>query len=299
MNHKIINPINNENTYEMGTNMDITKQLYLAKQFQEIHHRNKMFILPNAWDVGSAVIYEKFNFPAVGTTSAGLAYSLGYSDGEKIDFEHIVQIVKQITQRISIPLSVDIELGYADTIDGIVENVTKLIEAGAVGINIEDGYSKPAPYLENLDIQIKKIQAISKLKKKLGIPFVLNARTCVFFIKAGKEEERLSIAIERANAFHKSGADCIFIPGAIEECNISKLIENIPAPINILATPMANNLENLERLGVRRLSLGSAPVRAAYSNLIETVKQIQDENKISKLLDHDFSYEIANKLFAH
>lgn len=278
--------------------MNNTKQLYLAKQFQELHHRNKMFILPNAWDVGSAVIYEKNNFPAIGTTSAGFAYSLGYPDGEKIDFEYILQTVKLITERVSIPVSVDIELGYANTIDGIVENVTKIIEAGAVGINIEDGYSAPTPYLENLDIQIKKIQAISNLKEKLGIPFVINARTCVFFIKAGKEDERLSIAIERGNAFHKSGADCVFVPGAIEECIISKLIENISAPINILATPMTSNLENLEQLGVRRLSLGSAPVRAVYSNLIESVQQIQNENKISKLLNHDFSYEIANRIFS-
>lgn len=263
--------------------MDITKQIYLAKQFQKLHHNKKMFILPNAWDVGSAVIYEKYNFQAVGTTSAGFSYSLGYSDGEKIDFQHIVKVVQQITERIDIPVSVDIELGYADTIDGIVENVTKIIEAGAVGINIEDGYPKPTPYIEELELQTKKIQAISKLKDKLGIPFVINARTCVYFIKAGKEEERLSIAIERGNAYHKSGADCIFIPGAIKECDIEKLIENIDAPINIIATSVTNNLENLERLGVRRLSLGSAPVRAAYSNLIETVKQIQDENKISKI----------------
>lgn len=278
--------------------MNNTKQLYLAKQFQELHHRNKMFILPNAWDVGSAVIYEKTGFPAIGTTSAGFAYSLGYPDGEKIDFEYIVQTVKLITERVSIPVSVDIELGYANTIDGIVENVTKIIEAGAVGINIEDGYSAPTPYLENLDIQIKKIQAISNLKEKLGIPFVINARTCVFFIKAGKEDERLSIAVERGNAFHKSGADCVFVPGAIEEGIISKLIENISAPINILATPMTSNLESLEQLGARRLSLGSAPVRAVYSNLIESVQQIQNENKISKLLNHDFSYEIANRIFS-
>ncbi len=294
MKNKFLNSTNHERMKDM----DIRKQLYLAKQFQEMHRSNKMFILPNAWDVGSAVIYEKLNFPAVGTTSAGFAYSLGYSDGEKIDFEQIVQTISKMTQRISIPVSVDIELGYADTIDGIVENVTKIIKAGAVGINIEDGYSKPTPHLENLDFQIKKIRAISKLRDKLNIPFVINARTCVYFIKAGKDnEERLSIAIERGKVYHKSGADCIFIPGAIEESNISKLIDNISSPINLLATSTTNNLKKLEQLGVRRLSLGSAPVRSAYSNLIETTKQIQDENKISKLVDHDFTYDVANKLF--
>lgn len=277
--------------------MDITKQMYLANKFQDLHHNKKMFILPNAWDVGSAVVYEKYNFQAVGTTSAGFAYSLGYPDGEKIDFQHIVKLVKQITERVNIPVSVDIELGYSNTIDGVVENVTKIIEAGAVGINIEDGYPKSTPYLEELEFQTNKIQALSKLKEKLGIPFVINARTCVYLIKVGKEEDRLSIAIERGNTFHKAGADCIFIPGALKESVIEKLIENIDAPINILATPSTNNLENLDRLGVRRLSLGSAPARAAYSNLIENIKQIQNENKISKLLDHDFSYDLANDLF--
>lgn len=277
--------------------MDISKQINLANKFQNLHHNKKMFILPNAWDVGSAVVYEKYNFQSVGTTSAGFAYSLGYPDGEKIDFQHIVKLVKQITERVNIPVSVDIELGYADTIDGVVENVTKIIEAGAVGINIEDGYPKQIPYLEELGIQTNKILAISKLREKLGIPFVINARTCVYLIEVGKEEDRLSIAIERGNAFHKAGADCIFIPGAIKESIIEKLIKNIEAPINILATPSTNNLENLERLGVRRLSLGSAPARAAYSNLIENVRQIQNENKISRLLDHDFSYDLANNLF--
>ena len=277
--------------------MDITKQIYLANKFQDLHHNKKMFILPNAWDVGSAVVYEKYNFQAVGTTSAGFAYSLGYPDGEIIDFQHIVKLVEQLTERVNIPVSVDIELGYADTIDGIVENVTKVIEAGAVGINIEDGYPKPTAHLEELEFQLKKIQAISKLKEKMGIPFVINARTCVYLIKVGKEEERLSIAIERANAFYKAGADCIFIPGAIKESIIEKLIENIEAPINILATPSTNNFAKLDRLGVRRLSLGSAPARAAYSNLIENVRQIQNENKITKLLDHNFSYDLANDLF--
>jgi 2-methylisocitrate lyase-like PEP mutase family enzyme len=270
--------------------MDIKKQLQLAETFQQLHLSNEMFILPNAWDVGSAVIYEKNNFPAVGTTSAGFAYSLGYPDGQKIDFGHILQLVKMMTERLSIPLTVDIELGYADTIDGIVENVTSLIEAGAVGINIEDGYPNPTPHLEDLELQIEKIKAIYKLKEKLGIPFVINARTCVYFIKAGKEEERLSIAIERGNAFRKAGA--------VEENDIKCLIENISAPINILTTPVTNNIKNLKQLGVRRLSLGSAPVRAIYSNLIEISKQIQDEIKTEKLLGHSFTYDVANEFFS-
>jgi len=278
--------------------MDIRRQVYLAEKFQQLHLSNKMFILPNAWDVGSAVIYEKHNFPAVGTTSAGFAYSLGYPDGQKIDFKLIVQLVKNISKRISIPLTVDIELGYADTIDGVVENVTKIIEAGAVGINIEDGYPGLIPRLENLELQIEKIQAISKLKEELGIPFVINARTCVFFIKAGKENERLSVAIERGNSFRKAGADCIFIAGPVAGSDIKSLIGNISAPINILATPMTNNLKDLEQLGVRRLSLGSAPVRAIYSNLIEISNQIQDEGKTERLLEHNFSYDVANKLFS-
>lgn len=278
--------------------MDIKKQLYLAEKFQQLHLSNEMFILPNAWDVGSAVIYEKNNFSAVGTTSAGFAYSLGYPDGQKIDFEHILQLVKKMAERLSIPLTVDIELGYADTIDGIVENVTRLIEAGAVGINIEDGYPNPTPHLEDLELQIEKIKAIYKLKDKLGIPFVINARTCVYFIKAGKEEERLSIAIERGNAFRKAGADCIFIAGAVAENDIKSLIENISAPINILTTPVTNNIKNLKQLGVRRLSLGSAPVRAIYSNLIEISKQIQDEKETDKLLGHSFTYDVANAFFS-
>jgi 2-methylisocitrate lyase-like PEP mutase family enzyme len=278
--------------------MNIKEQVYLAEKFQQLHLNGNMFVLPNAWDVGSAVVYEKCMFPAVGTSSAGLAYSLGYSDGQKIDFEYIIQMTKMITERVSIPVTVDIELGYADTIEGIVENVTKVIKAGAVGINIEDGHLTPSPYLEDLGLQMNKIKAIKELKEELGIPFLINARTCVYFNKIGKEDERLSIAIERGKAFVEAGADCFFVPGPVSESDIKNLVDNIPGPINVLITPVTGNLDNLKKLGVTRVSLGSAPARAIYSYLTSIVNEVQSTKSTEALLSHSLSYDAANKFFS-
>lgn len=154
------------------------KQKEKARIFQNLHKQNKMFILPGAWSVGSAHIFEKQGFKAVGTSSAGIAYNLGYSDGEEISFDDYVWIVGKIANRLSIPLSVDFERGYSEDSTEIKENAKRLLYAGAVGFNIEDGLADGT--LSPLDKQIAKISALVELKRELGIDFVINARTCTY-----------------------------------------------------------------------------------------------------------------------
>jgi 2-methylisocitrate lyase-like PEP mutase family enzyme len=278
--------------------LDKNKQKQLAQFFSEMHKNNNFFILPNIWDAGSAKVFEKKGFKAVATTSAGIAYSLGLSDGENVCLDELCYLIEQITKRISIPLSVDIERGYGNSAVEVKESVKKVIQAGAVGINIEDGYTEAPQKLEDINIQLEKIKAINELKQELDTPFVINARTCVYWLKLFTPAKRLEVAISRGNAFRKAGADCIFIPGAIEKNVILELTNNIHAPLNIIANPVFNDIDSIEHIGVTRLSIGSGAVRATYNKLIEIAEDLKDNKSIEQMLNHRFSYAKANEFFA-
>lgn len=272
----------------------LEKQKFMAEKLQELHKNNKMFVIPNAWDVASAYIYEKQGFSAVATTSAGISYSLGYPDGEKISLEDLVYLTKKIFNRINIPLSVDFERGYSENIQNVKENAEKLVKAGAVGFNIEDGQTDGT--LSSVELQIAKIRALCELKKELNVDFVINARTCAYWLNIGNEDTKLKTSIERCNEFKKAGADCIFVPGAIDKETIKKLVRNIDAPLNIILNNKFNDFKELNQIGVRRLSVGSGPVRYIYSKTIELAQNLYNGNT-EEILVSCFSYAQANEYF--
>lgn len=270
------------------------KQKKLAEEFMRMHTEGDMFVLPNIWDAGSARVFEKQGFGAVATTSAGIAYSMGYPDGEQITLDDLAYCVKTITRRIDIPLSVDFERGYSETPQEVKENAKRLIECGAVGFNIEDGLLNGE--LSPIEDQTEKIKVLTELKQELGMPFVINARTCVYWLKSGKEELRLQTAIERANAYAEAGADCIFIPGAMDEQTVIELTQSISAPINIILNPAFNDLKRLDEIGVKRLSIGSSAVRNIFGHIIRIADELKSGNT-DTLLTTDFSYSDANSYF--
>lgn len=278
----------------MEKNMISEKQRELAKRFQKMHDKGKMFVLPNVWNAGSAVVFEKEGFKAVATTSAGVAYALGYPDGEDVDITDLGLIVEQITRRIDIPLSVDFERGYSENIDEIKKNAMFLLNAGAVGFNIEDGNFDGT--LDDLDFMLEKINTLVELEKELDLNFLINARTCTYWLNVADDENKMKIAIERGNAFKKAGADCVFIPGGMDNKTVKMLVDNIDAPINIILNPKYNDFEGLEKLGVARLSVGSGVVRSTFSHLIDIAENLQ-ENNIDMILNHEFSYKKANEYF--
>ncbi|MCP3966463.1 MAG: isocitrate lyase/phosphoenolpyruvate mutase family protein [Lentisphaerae bacterium] len=278
--------------------MDKEIQKQLAIDFADMHKGDEILILPNAWNGGSAKIFEKQGFKAIATTSAGVAYSLGYSDGEVVTMEELIRVTEQISSRVSVPLSVDMELGYADDVEDVCANVQAIIEAGAVGINIEDGHPGEHSYLEALGTHLDKIHAIAKLKNKLDIPFVINARTCVCWLKTVHWDHRFETAIERSNAFVDAGADCVFVPGALTEKEVRQLVEGIDAPVNIVVNPVFNDFDAMQEIGVKRLSIGSGAVRATYAKLIEMTAELYKDKSVRPMLNHNFSYEKANKFFA-
>ncbi len=270
------------------------KQKEKARIFSGLHNENAMFLLPNAWDAGSAYAFERQGFKAVATSSAGIAYALGYPDGEDISFDDLLWVVGKIANRLDIPLSVDFERGYAETGKMVKENARRLLLAGAVGFNLEDGLTDGS--LSPLDIQIEKIKALSELKRELDINFVINARTCAYWLNVADEENKLKIACERSHSFIEAGADCVFIPGAIDEKTIATLVKNINGPVNIILNNKSSDLKKLENIGVRRLSVGSGPARFIYKKIIDMAHHLYNGD-VLYLLNNDFSYNQANKYF--
>ena len=228
-------------------------QIALAKQFQAMHHTSEMLILPNAWDAGSAVIFKKAGFSAVGTTSAGIAYTLGYPDGENIALSELIDMERNILRRIGVPLSVDVEAGYGATVAQVVESVRSVIEAGAVGINLEDGQSDAKAALIPLEEQVARIRALAALKADMGIPFFINARTDVYWLSIGAAEDRFATTIERGTAFIEAGADGVFVPGQLDGSIIRELAYALNAPLNIIVMPLNPTVAEMQTLGVSRL----------------------------------------------
>ena len=279
------------------TKITKTKQRELAETFHRLHHQEEIFVLPYVWNGGSAKIFEKQGFKAISTTSAGIAYSMGYSDGENLPFEDLVRITREVVRTVDIPVSVDMELGYGESITEIVENVRSIVEAGAVGINIEDGYNLDNPYLEDLGLQVAKIEALSKLREEMGIPFFINARTCVFWLEIGPSEERIKEAVKRGNAFKAAGADCIFIPGGLTKEEVKILVEEINSPVNIIINPVFNDLNELSKLGVKRVCMGSGASRASMERVIHIARELYEKNSMETILQCKFSYSNANNFF--
>ncbi|MGN0070729.1 MAG: isocitrate lyase/phosphoenolpyruvate mutase family protein [Atopobiaceae bacterium] len=275
-----------------------TNQEQKAERFQQMHRSEGMFVIPNSWDAGSAYIYEKEGFECVATSSAGVAYALGYPDGEDITLDDLVQVVSNTVRRVDIPVSADFERGYAEDPSEVKKNARRLVEAGAVGFNIEDGVPEAdaAHKLSPMDLQLAKIKALVELKQEMGIDFVINARTCAYWLSVGTPDEMMKIAIERGNAFAAAGADCVFVPGPMDEKTVKGLVSGIHAPLNTILNGRYHDFAGLEKAGVRRLSVGSGPVRYIADKVINAARDIKAGHP-DEVLACTFSYGAANTYF--
>src|SRR6266849_3032486 len=188
-------------------------QAELARQFLALHDGRKILVLPNAWDVASARIFEEAGFPAIGTTSAGVANALGYPDGQKISRGEMLAVVHRIAEALHLPVTADVEAGYGTKPEDAAETARQVIAAGAVGMNLEDAIPDKPDALADLNLQIEKIRAVNEISERAGIAFVLNARTDVFLAEIGPAETRLARAMERLNAYRDAGAPSLFVPG--------------------------------------------------------------------------------------
>lgn len=236
----------------------VTSHAQKALYFHSLHNPRAPLALSNAWDVASALIAEAAGAPAIATTSAGAAWSLGFPDGQRLDRQDAVAVVERITNAVAVPVTADIEGGYAQSGNDIAETIKRVIGAGAVGINIEDGGGTPEELAE-------LISAARQVAEGAGIRLFINARTDVFLTGSGVPEQLVNEAISRAARYVAAGADGIFVPGVSEGARIAELTAVIPVPLNVMAGPGMPSVSELGRLGVARVSLGSGVAQAAYT----------------------------------
>lgn len=253
-------------------NLDQAKK---AEAFLAMHSGKEPLLLVNVWDAASARIVEAEGFPAIATTSAGIAFAQGFPDGEKISRDRMITSIAQIAKAVSVPLTADVESGYGDTPDSASRTTRSVIEAGAVGMNLEDSPGEAGQPLADLALQIEKIRAIRETAATLGVPLVLNARTDVYLLQVGDPAKRYDEAVNRAHAFRDAGADCIFVPGLLDAATIGRLVSDLKSLVNILAMPGGPSVQELSALGVKRISLGSGPMRAALGLLRRLAKEVK------------------------
>jgi len=267
----------------------------LAEQLRALHRTPPILVLPNAWDAASARLFVAEGFPAIATTSAGVAASLGYPDGGAVPAREMFEAVARIARAVQVPVTADIEHAYAESPAAVADNVLRVIAAGAVGINLED-YVPGATDLEPLALQVDKIRAIVKAATKAGVRLVINARTDGFLRALGPAEARLGVAIERGKAFLAAGADCVFVPGVRDPETIRALVTGIAGPINVLAVAGTPSIPELEALGVARVSVGSGPMRATLALVREVARELKSTGTYSAFTTKTMAFDDVNEL---
>jgi 2-methylisocitrate lyase-like PEP mutase family enzyme len=279
--------------------MDKTTQRQKAEAFRKMHDRSRILVLPNAWDVASAKIFEAAGFRAVATTSSGVANSLGYPDGEAIPRDEMLAVVARIARGLEVPLSADIEAGYASDLEALKATIRAVIEAGAVGINFEDSMKGGANELFPVETALARIKAVRETATAAGVPIVINARTDVFLHAIGDKTSRFDHTVSRANAYLGAGADCVFVPGPTAAELIGKLTAAIQGPINVMVLPGMPSAPELEKLGVARVSMGGGPARAALTEVRRVAEELFRSGTYSRFTAPDLiSHMDMNTLVA-
>ena len=281
----------------------ILRQRSKAERFRQLHQRNgQILVLPNAWDAASARIFEEAGFSAIGTTSAGIAFALGFPDGQIAPREEMLLTVERVTRAVQVPVTADIEAGYDrnnDNVNEVVQTVAWVIAAGAVGINLEDSVPGEPPSLVDVGLQVERITAIRDLALSEDIPLVINARTDAFHLTHLDPKERFALAVARLNTYRSAGADCLFAPFVSDAATIGALAGAVEGPLNILAVAGSPSVTELERLGVARVSVGSGPYRATVAVLRGIATELSDQGTYESFTRKTIPYDELNRLMRH
>jgi 2-methylisocitrate lyase-like PEP mutase family enzyme len=256
-----------------------------AAAFRVLHAGRDILLLPNVWDVASARLIEDSGFKAAATSSAGIAFSLGYPDGQRISREQMLAVIARIAKAVRVPVTADVEAGYGKTPEDAGRTARAVVEAGAVGMNLEDAVADSPSVLVELPLQLEKIRAVREMASRLRIPLVLNARTDMYLLQIGDPAERYDETVRRLSAFREAGADCVFAPGLRDAPTIGRLVADLKCPINILAGPGSPSVPELSKLGVARVSLGSATMRATVGCLRRIAQELKATGTYSNLED--------------
>lgn len=267
--------------------IQMNSQSERADLLKKLHHSGKMLVLPNIWDAAGAAMLEHLGYPAVATASAAIARAHGYEDGERIPFDFLLSIVAQIVKAVSVPVTVDIEAGYAADNELLKSNIRRLIAAGVAGINIEDSDVRTRELLPTGE-QVEKLKVIGRVAERENTRLFINARTDVFLLNPElPEEQKLALAIERSRAYVEAGADCIYPIFATKEETLKTLVNALKVPVNVIAKCDTPDLDVLQKLGVARVSFGPNVQRAALlsmETLLKDVKESLSHKPVTNLL---------------
>lgn len=239
-------------------------QTTAAETFHALHSGPEILVLPNAWDAASAALMADAGAKAVATSSAAVAWAHGYPDGDALPMEKVVATVAEIARVTDVPVTCDFEGGYTDDLGVLAGNIARVIDAGAVGINFEDGGRDP-------DLHARKVEAARAAAQKAGVDLFINARTDVYLKGLAQGEAAEAETVRRAGLYAAAGASGIFVPGPSDEALVGRLAGAITLPLNIMLLPALPPAARLQALGVRRLSSATAPFRLAYATLAKGV----------------------------
>jgi 2-methylisocitrate lyase-like PEP mutase family enzyme len=276
--------------------MDIAAQGRKAEILRKLHGGSRALVLPNAWDVASACVLEQMGYPAIATTSAGVAFALGYPDGQRISRDEMLEVVARIARAVRVPVTADMESGYGTTPAEMADTAKAIVAAGAVGLNFEDVTGEIESSHVETSLQVEKIRTIREVSASMGVSLVINARTDVYLMPIGPEATRFDRTVERLRAYRAAGADCVFAPGLVDRGLIGKLVKAVEAPLNVLATSGCPSIPELEALGVRRVSIGSGVMRATLGLVRRIGKELMERGTYSAVFDGTIPYTEITEL---
>ena len=267
-----------------------SKQQEKAKQFYNLHHSGKLLILPNIWECLGANLLESLLYPAIATASASVAFTNGYDDGQRISFDSVLALLKKIVSSVSIPVSADIESGFAENDLQLEENTKQLLATGIVGINIEDT-DKETNSILPVETQCEKIKLIKKVSQAVGVPLFVNARADVYL--RGKDfdtpESKFEEALKRGRAYKAAGADCFYPIGMTRQEDIKRMVKQLQMPVNVITIPGIPELNVLNEIGVARVSLGPSFLKIAIKAMKNLALKLQNLEGLSDITENEIT----------
>jgi 2-methylisocitrate lyase-like PEP mutase family enzyme len=264
-----------------------------AELFRALHQRDRAFIIPNPWDLGTARFFAQLGFEALATTSAGFAFSLGKRDNV-VGREKVIEHVRTIAAATDLPVSADLENGFGDAPETVEETIRLATDAGMVGGSIEDSTGRPDNPIYDIDFAVERIQAAVAAARSLAYPFMLTARAENYLHK----RPDLGDTIRRLQAFQEAGADVLYAPGLVSRADISEVVRSVDRPVNVLMGMQGINLTlaDLSQLGVKRVSTGGALSRAAFGAVYRAAVEMRDKGTF-QFVDSAMSSRDLNGMF--
>jgi 2-methylisocitrate lyase-like PEP mutase family enzyme len=267
-----------------------------AKSLRSMHFAPPILVLPNAWDVASARVFQRAGARAIATTSAGVAFTLGYPDGQNVPRDAMLEAVARIAAATHVPVTADVESGYANTPAELTVTTRRILQAGAVGFNLEDVKANSPVVLFSIAEQVERLRAAREAATREGIHVVINARTDIFLAQMGAPATRIDETVKRLNAYRDAGADCLFAPGVTDAPTIGELVRQVAGPLNVLVGAAMPTIPELQQLGVARVSVGSGIMRAALTFARDAAVDLLENGAYTKFTAHTMPFSEINDL---